>query len=90
MDIAENGNSLIAAWETGGELYWAPVTSDAPQSIDSVRAPGEAKGRQHPRVAINDRGELLFVWTEESGWQRGGLRGNFTTHQVSRRLKRVS
>ena len=37
-----------------------------------VAAPGDGKGRKHPRLAINRTGEVLLVWTEGTGWQRGG------------------
>jgi hypothetical protein len=37
-----------------------------------VAAPGVAKGRKHPRVAFNSKGDLLVAWTEGTGWQRGG------------------
>jgi hypothetical protein len=44
-----------------------------------VAAPGEGKGRKHPRIAVNNRGiaannrgEILLEWTEGTAWQRGG------------------
>lgn len=40
--------------------------------MQPTAAPGIAKGRKHPRVAINKSDEMLFVWTEGTGWQRGG------------------
>src|SRR3954447_9990966 len=57
MDFAENGDVLVAAWETGGEIYWTRITSDRPELLEPVRAPGEGKGRKHPRVAVNHKGE---------------------------------
>jgi hypothetical protein len=30
------------------------------------------EGRKHPVVALNGKGELLFAWTEGTGWNRGG------------------
>lgn len=72
MDFAEGDGVLIGAWETGGEVYWTRITSDRPEALEPVRAPGEVKGRKHPRVAVNDEGEVLLVWTEGTGWQRGG------------------
>ena len=71
MDFAENSNTIIGAWETGGQVYWVRIEG-IPKSIDPTAAPGTAKGRKHPRVAINANGEMLFVWTEGTGWQRGG------------------
>jgi hypothetical protein len=70
MGFAENANNVIAAWETGGQVYWARITGSG--AGEPVAAPGEGKGRKHPRVAINQNGEILFVWTEGTGWQKGG------------------
>ena len=71
MDFAENSNTIIGAWETGGQVYWTRVGAGT-ETPQPNAAPGDAKGRKHPRVAINQSGEVLFVWTEGTGWQRGG------------------
>jgi len=70
MDFAENSKSLVGAWETGGQVYWARLDGDRPS--EPLSAPGEGKGRKHPRVAVNQNGEVLLVWTEGTGWQKGG------------------
>jgi hypothetical protein len=72
MDFAEDRDVLFGAWETGGQVYWTRITSERPDALQMMSAPGEVKGRKHPRLAVNDNGELLFVWTEGTGWQRGG------------------
>jgi hypothetical protein len=72
MDFAECEDCVVAAWETGGQVYWAPVAGKSSRLRLPVAAPGEGKGRKHPRVAFNRNGELLLVWTEGTGWQRGG------------------
>jgi hypothetical protein len=72
MDFVENSNMVIGAWETGGQVYWGRIVGGRPEAIQPTAAPGTAKGRKHPRVAINRGGEVLFVWTEGTGWQRGG------------------
>ncbi|MGH9630039.1 MAG: hypothetical protein ACRD7E_17115 [Bryobacteraceae bacterium] len=71
MDFAENSETVIGAWETGGQVYRARITGRMDE-IQPAPAPGAAKGRKHPRVAINEAGEVLIVWTEGTGWQRGG------------------
>lgn len=68
MDIAENGKETVAAWETGGQVYWTRLGAAA----QPMAAPGEGKGRKHPRIAVNQSGEVLLVWTEGTGWQKGG------------------
>lgn len=72
MDFAENSKEVVGAWETGGQVYWARISGNRPEMIKPIQAPGQVKGRKHPRLAINDRGEVLFVWTEGMGWKRGG------------------
>jgi len=70
MDFAENENTVVAAWETGGQVYWTRITGGS--TSDPIAAPGEGKGRRHPRLAVNHRSEVLLAWTEGTGWQRGG------------------
>lgn len=69
MDFTENSKEVVSAWETGGQVYWAPVDLEHRQPVS---APGEGKGRKHPRVAVAPNGDVLMVWTEGTGWQRGG------------------
>jgi hypothetical protein len=72
MDIAENANIVVGAWETAGQVYWARLNVDGGGAVRLISAPGVAKGRKHPRVAINQNGDVLLVWTEGTGWQKGG------------------
>jgi hypothetical protein len=70
MDFAENRETLACAWETGGQVYWTRFNGE--RTGDPTAATGEGKGRKHPRLAVNDKGEVLLVWTEGTGWQKGG------------------
>ncbi len=70
MSFAENSGSTYAAWETGGQVFYGKVSGSSVGQI--VGAPGEGKGRKHPRIAVNARGDVLMAWTEGTGWQRGG------------------
>jgi hypothetical protein len=70
MDFAERANTMVCAWETGGQVYWTRIAAES--TSDPIAAPGESKGRKHPRLAVNDKGEVLLVWTEGTGWQKGG------------------
>lgn len=70
MDFAENANTLVCAWETGGQVYWTRINGD--RTGEPTAAPGDGKGRKHPRLAVNGKGEVLLVWTEGTGWQKGG------------------
>jgi hypothetical protein len=68
MSFTESAGTTLAAWETGGQVFYRRV----PGGPQTISVPGEAKGRKHPRMAMNHRGETLLVWTEGTGWQRGG------------------
>jgi hypothetical protein len=72
MDFAESALGVVAAWETGSQVYWTTFDSELNSKTEPVPAPGEGKARKHPRLAVNKKGELLLVWTEGTGWQRGG------------------
>jgi hypothetical protein len=70
MSFAESAGTTLAAWETGGQVYYGKVSGA--KIAKPIAAPGEGKGRKHPRLAINSRGETILLWTEGTGWQRGG------------------
>lgn len=64
------GALTLAAWETAGRVHLGRFSKAEWKS--EVRAVGPLKGAKHPRLATNVRGETLMVWTEGTGWQRGG------------------
>jgi hypothetical protein len=70
MSFAEQAGTTFATWETGGQVYYGKVSGSAIKQ--PIAAPGEGKGRKHPRIAVNGRGEILLAWTEGTAWQRGG------------------
>jgi hypothetical protein len=69
MGFAEGAGGVVGTWETGGQVYFEELTK---ANAAPVSAPGEGKDRKHPRVAIAPDGNILMVWTEGTGWQRGG------------------
>lgn len=69
MDIAENADMVVGAWETGGQAFWARLDGGGGQPISPA---GEGKGRKHPRLAVNQSGDVLLAWTEGTGWKKGG------------------
>jgi hypothetical protein len=60
---------VAGAWETGGQVYLQRLTGT---NAAPGKMPGEGQGRKHPRIAIAPGGETLMLWTEGTGWQRGG------------------
>jgi hypothetical protein len=72
MAFAEARDSVLAAWETDGQVYCARIDRKTGKRSEPLAAPGTAKGRKHPVVAGNQRGEIILVWTEGMGWNKGG------------------
>lgn len=70
MSFTEGAGNTLATWETGGQVFYGKVSGAAVPNV--IAAPGDAKGRKHSRLAVNGRGETLLVWTQGTGWQRGG------------------
>jgi hypothetical protein len=65
-------NSVMAAWETKGEVYFTKVDSVSLKPSQPIPAPGETLKRRHPAIARNNRGETLLIWTEGMIWKSGG------------------
>ncbi len=70
--LADGASGLLAAWETQGQVYFASLDPKKWQSASSIPAPGVAGKRKHPAIAANSRGETMLVWTEGTGWKKGG------------------
>lgn len=70
--FAEGPSEVLAAWETNGQVYFARIDPTTEKRSEPVAAPGESRDRKHPVVASNKRGQILLVWTEGMGWERGG------------------
>ena len=62
-------DEVRVAWETDGQVYFAPVGRlDEPASPD-----GEARfRRKNPVVAVNGRGDTLLAWGDGPGLRAGG------------------
>jgi hypothetical protein len=66
------GGLVAAAWDTKGQVYFARIDPKTGKRSAAVAPPGAGHERKHPAVAVNARGEMLLVWTEGMGWNRGG------------------
>ena len=69
--ITEGGGVVLAALETMQQVYYAEVEPGTLRTRGPVAAPGEGS-RKHPAVAANSQGERILVWTEGTGWKKGG------------------
>jgi hypothetical protein len=72
MALVEGPNGVVASWDTDGQIYFARIKPGTTDFTKPQSAPGSGHGRKHPAVAVNAAGEMILVWTEGTGWQRGG------------------
>jgi hypothetical protein len=69
--LTENKTGVLAAWETGDNVFFAGVDPKTMQVSRPV-SPLAGLKRKHPVAVANASGETLFVWTEGTGWAKGG------------------
>ena len=84
LSLATAGSRIVAAWETAGQVFLGSV--DRGRRTDArhrARARPVRAGRKHPRLAASGAGDTLMVWTEKTGWARGGS----VAWQTLRRLR---
>jgi len=66
---AKGDKQTLAAWENDGQVYFCAIDSSAQKP---AAAPLPTGKRKHPAIATNARGETILVWTEGTGWKKGG------------------
>jgi hypothetical protein len=69
--FAEGPAGIVGGWETSGQIYMGWIN---PQTgiAKPVSPQGVGNNRKHPALAVNGNGDTLLVWTEGTGWNRGG------------------
>ena len=73
------GDTVLASWETQGQVFHVPVTSAGTADKLEFSEPQQPEkrdgaGRKHPVIATSEvKGRrTLLAWTEGTGWQKGG------------------
>lgn len=69
--LTESKSGVIAAWETGDNVFFANVDPKTMQ-VSRPASPMSGPKRRHPVAVANAKGETLLVWTEGTGWAKGG------------------
>jgi len=69
VTAAPDVRRTLAAWENDGQVYFGAIDSS---SQKPAPAPAPTGKRKHPAIATNARGETILVWTEGTGWKKGG------------------
>lgn len=67
--LAEGPGGVVAGWETADQIYFGH--EDGAGAISEIRTPASAEAA-HPAIAVSDSGAMVLVWTEGTGWNRGG------------------
>jgi hypothetical protein len=73
--LSERRQRVLAAWEKAGEVYFDEIDSASLKLSPPIAAPGDGNNRKHPAVAASANGQTLLVWTEGTGWSKGGSLG---------------
>lgn len=71
FSFGQSEGSVLAAWETDGQVFFTQVSPGLAPTMKRL-APSGKGARKHPVPVANNRGETLLVWTEGTGWQKGG------------------
>lgn len=69
--ITAAGQSILAAWESRGRCWFSRIDENATFVLKQV---GSTEGirSKHPVAIQNREGDILFVWTEGTAWEKGG------------------
>jgi hypothetical protein len=70
--FTESPAGVLASWETKGQVFYSVIDPKKGKRSAEVAAPGTGGNRKHSVVAGNKAGEVILVWTEGMGWERGG------------------
>jgi hypothetical protein len=70
--LTEGRAGVLAAWETKGRVSYTRLDPSTRKPSPAISPPGDSEGRKHPAIAVNARGETILVWSEGTGWQKGG------------------
>ena len=73
--LSEGGDRVLAAWEKAGEVYFGQIDPVSFRLSPPTSAPKGDNTRKHPAVVTNANGHTLLVWTEGTGWSKGGSLG---------------
>lgn len=66
-----SGNALLLSWETGASVKWSRLDAKPPTGHNPKVPTGTGK-RKHPVILQNSQGITLQLWSEGTGWQKGG------------------
>jgi hypothetical protein len=68
--LSEGRGGVLAAWETRERVYYGAIRP----ADGALSKPQQVSGnaQKHPFLVAGTSGQTILVWTEGTGWQRGG------------------
>ena len=72
LSFARGPDAVVAAWDTEGEVFFSRLKNGVAEHGTPQTPPRAGKGGKHPALAFNGKGEMILVWAEGTGWNRGG------------------
>src|SRR5262249_11178250 len=70
--FSQGDRKVFAAWEAAGQIVLGVVDPSSGGVASESPMPGDVRGRKHPAMATNRDGISIVVWTEGTGWEKGG------------------
>jgi hypothetical protein len=70
--LVSTPEGVLAGWESEKQVYFGRVRPGKNGVQAPIGAPGTGNNRKYPALAVNKRGETLFVWTEDMAWKKAG------------------
>jgi hypothetical protein len=72
VSLASGNGRVLLSWETREQVYFAAIDAHSRGIGRPLSPAGEGSNRKYPAITTNQRGETLLVWTEGTGWKKGG------------------
>lgn len=70
--LGEGPDRVMAGWETAGQVHFGSIDPTTGIVGQRLAPPRVSDAQKHPAAAVNRDGQTLVVWTEGTGWNRGG------------------
>ncbi|HWY86149.1 MAG TPA: hypothetical protein VNX28_05470, partial [Gemmataceae bacterium] len=70
--FAEGPNGIYTAWDNDEQIFFTRIQGGKIAVEKPKAVPGQDRNQKHPALAVNKMGDVIVVWTEGTGWNRGG------------------
>jgi hypothetical protein len=71
MSFGETRDRMLVGWETNNQIRFTALEKGV-LTDPNVLSPDQAPKMKHPVFASSPEGQVLLVWTEGTGWKKGG------------------